>query len=188
MNALKLAALVLPLLAVDASAIAVYRGPISPRINPLVNLPVTLPNPITGPLAGRGVTLPSPVLAPTPVLLAPTPLLLAPALQGPAELPTAAPLAAAPVAPRVTNLPAVLPEGIVLMAPADAKKAAPALAAAPLSPRAADELRNLFDGSRKPSDIAWEPILPRDRQPVPARRHGLPEDELERELGVDPNF
>lgn len=184
MNALKLAVVVLPLLAANASAIAVYTGPISPRINPLVGLPKTLPSPITGPLAGHGVTLPAPVLTPMPALLAPM------ALQAPsAELPVVAAFSAAPAAPRVTNLPAALPVGTVFMAPADGKKAAPALAPAPLAPaRAADELRNLFDGSRKPADVAWEPILPRDRQPVPARRHGLPEDELERELGVDPSF
>lgn len=182
MNAFKLAVLVLPLLAADASAIAVYTGPISPRINPLVGLPKTLPSPITGPLAGHGVTLPAPVLTPMPALLAPM------ALQGPAA---EAPVLAAPFAApaRAANLPAVLPEGTVFMAPAEGKKAAPALAPAPLAPaRAADELRNLFDGSRKPADVAWEPILPRDRQPVPARRHGLPEDELERELGVNPDF
>jgi hypothetical protein len=174
MNTLKLAVL-LSFVAAHASARVVVLSPISPRINPLAGLPSTLPSPITGPLAGRGVTLPSPLMAPTAVL-APAPALSAPSLL------------AAPQASNASALPALLPEIAFALAAADGKKAAPLAPATAAPARAADELRNLFDGSRKPSDIAWEPILPRERQPTPARRHGLPEDELERELGVDPNF
>jgi hypothetical protein len=184
MKTLKLAVLA-SFVAVNASARVALVSPISPRINPLVGLPSTLPSPITGPLAGRGVTLPSPLMAPN-AALAPMS-----ALSAPSATLLVAPAAAAPLAPQASHasaLPALLPEIAYALAAADSKKAA-ALAPAPAAPaRAADELRNLFDGSRKPSDIAWEPILPRERQPTPARRHGLPEDELERELGVDPNF
>lgn len=184
MNILKLAALV-SFVAVNASARVAVVSPISPRINPLIGLPSTLPSPITGPLAGRGVTLPSPLMAPSAAL---APMA---SLSAPSAVPVlVAPIAGAPLAPQASAsaLPSLLPEIAFALAPADGKKAAP-LAPAPAAPaRAADELRNLFDGSRKPSDIAWEPILPRERQPTPARRHGLPEDELERELGVDPNF
>lgn len=184
MNTLKLACLAV-FLAVDASARVVILNPISPRINPLSGLPSTLPSPITGPLAGRGVSLPSPVMTPN-VVFAPMAALSAPSVMPLLVAPSAAPLA--PQAASASALPALLPEIAYALAPADGKKAA-ALAAAPAAPaRAADDLRNLFDGSRKPADVAWEPILPRERQPTPARRHGLPEDELERELGVDPNF
>lgn len=181
MKVLKLALVLCPLLAANASAMVARLSPVSPRINPLVGLPSNLPSPVTGPLAGRGVNLPSPVLTPA----------FAPALLGaPCMNCGAAPLAAAPAAPAsVPALPALLPESALFLAPAEGKKVAP-LSPAPAAPAPAssEDLRNIFDGSRKPVDMAWDPILPRDRQPVPARRHGLPEDELERELGVDPTF
>lgn len=183
MKSLKIAGLLVPaLLAVNASAMVRLAAPISPRINPYAGLPMTLPSPLTGPLSGRGVTLPSPVLDPKLVTLA-----------LPADAPRvaleAAPLAAAEALPSVgmdasrenVSLPALLPESVLrLGAAADGKKV-------PASAPDADELRGLFDGSRKRSDMGWEPILPRERAPQ-SRRHGLPEDDLERELGLDGNF
>lgn len=185
MKMLKLAGLVFPaLLAANAGAAVVARmNPIPTRINPLAGLPTNLPNPVIGPLAGRGVTLPAP-------LMLPTPMLLAPALAAPSALPTAfSPAAvAAPVAPMAVAADralSVLPASF-LPAAADGKKAAQ-LAPAPAAPAraAGDDMRNLFDGSRNASGMEWQPILPRDRRPAPTRRHSLPEDDLERELGMN---
>jgi hypothetical protein len=172
------AALLLPLFSARASA-QVRFNPISPRINPIAGLPRSLPSPLTGPLGGRGVTLPSPVLTPGMSLPAPMALPAAlPALVAPAASRAAFSVPAAVGA--AMSAPVALPAAAALFAAADSKKAS-ATAAAPAAPA---DLRNLFDGSRKPADIAWEPILPRDRQPTPGRRHSLPEDDLERELGV----
>lgn len=189
MNTLKLAGSILPLLiALDAAAM-VRVMPVPTRINPLVGMPTLLPSPLTGPFSGRGATLPSPVLTPSLALMSPAAPSIAPRLNISAVAPI--PAAAAPVLPRVqmdasrenVAMPALAPESALrLVAAADAKKT-PANA-----PRVADDLRNLFDGSRRPADAAWEPIFPRDRAPKPSRRHGLPEDELERELGVEPQL
>lgn len=159
MKSLKLAGLALPaLLAVDSFAVVRVVSPISPRINPIAGLPVMLPSPLSGPLSGRGVTFPAP--APTPLLS------LAPAAQTPeAPLPRA-------------DVNADLPEALSQTSPAANDKTAP-------SPAAEDDLRGLFDGSRKPADISWEPIFPGARASR-SRRYGLPEDELARELGIDP--
>ncbi len=194
MNTLKLAGSLLPLLlALNASAV-VRVMPVPVRINPLVGLPTVLPSPLTGPLAGRGVTLPAPILTPSLVTLSPmSSMVQAPRLfvSEAAAAPAAAPVTAAALLPRVrmeagrenVSMPALLPESVMRFAAAADSKKAPAAA-----PRAADDLRNLFDGSRKPDAAAWEPIFPRSRAPKPSRRHGLPEDELERELGVEGQF
>lgn len=139
-----------------ASASAMVRmSPIPTRINPLAGLPTLLPSPLNGPLSGLGATLPAPILTPT-VALAPMPF-----------APDA--IAGSPVA-------AALPDSVTrFSAPNESPKSDAG------DPRN-DDLRSLFDGSRDPRDASWEPILPRDRVP---RRHGLPEEELERELGVD---
>jgi hypothetical protein len=188
MNTLKLAGTILPLLiALDAAAMTRVM-PVPTRINPLVGLPTLLPSPLTGPFSGRGVTLPSPVLTPSVSLMTASPLAAAPRL----NVAVAAAPAAAPAAlPRVqvdarrenVAMPALLPESVLRFAAAADSKKTPVNA-----PRVADDLRNLFDGARKPDAGAWEPIFPRERAPKPSRRHGLPEDDLERELGVEPQF
>ncbi|MDX6768101.1 MAG: hypothetical protein SF051_01100 [Elusimicrobiota bacterium] len=186
MNALKLAGSLLPLLlALDAAAAVVRVSPVPVRINPLVGLPTLLPSPLTGPLAGHGVTLPSPVMN-QPLIQ--TPQLPAPRVQvglTAADLAAAMPMGMDARRENVA-MPALLPESVLrFAAAADSRKAAPRAAVAP---RNADDLRNLFDGSRQPSDMGWEPINPRRRNARGDRRHGLPEDELERELGVEPQF
>lgn len=163
-----------------ANASAMFRvTPISPRINPLAGLPALLPSPLNGPLSGHGVTLPAPALTPTvplsPAVSAPRlTLLVAPA---PVAAPEALPSVGMDAGRENVRNPftALLPDSVLRFAPA-ADSAKPAV-------KPADEdLRGLFDGSRDPRSGAWEPIIPRERVPQ-SRRHGLPEDELESELG-----
>lgn len=171
--------------AASASAAMVRLTPISPRINPLAGLPALLPSPLTGPLAGHGVTLPAPSLAPSVVASLPAAPAPAPALA------VFAPSAAREALPRLdmdagrenarNPFAAVLPDSMArLTAPNEGVKPGT------IAPQD-DELRGLFDGARDPHAGAWNPILPRERAPQP-RRHGLPEDELERELGFGPNL
>lgn len=163
-----------------ANASAMVRVSPIPRSNPLAGLPTLLPSPLNGPLSGYGVILPAPALTPTVTL---SPLVSAPRLT---VLAAPAAIAAPEVLPSVgmdagrenvrNPFTALLPDSVLRFAPAaDSAKPAPVKAAD-------DDLRGLFDGSRDPRSGAWEPILPRERVPQ-SRRHGLPEDELESELG-----
>ncbi len=168
--------------AAPASAM-VRMAPIPTRINPLIGLPTILPSPLSGPLAGHGVTLPAPILTPNVVFAAPAS----------APVTEAVPLAARQALPAVgmdagrenarSPFAAVLPDSVMrLSAPNDGPQQPRAAA-----PASEDDMRGLFDGTRDPRSGAWNPILPNERLPK-SRRHGLPEDDLERELGFGPDL
>ncbi len=156
------------------AAAAAQFSPISPRINPLVGLPAVLPSPAISPLSG-GIQLPTPLPALTPSLILAAPAVSL-ALSAPA---TAAPLAQPAVSARRENVSTPLsglPSAVIRVENRHAAEKAPAAAPAPEAAPDQESLDQLFDRGE---------IRAVGRATDSSRRIGLPEWDLERELGLN---
>ena len=143
------------------AAAAAQFSPISPRINPLAGLPMVLPSPAISPLSG-GIQLPTPLPALTPGLI-----LAAPAVSAALSVPAAA---AAPLAQPG------LPSAVIRVENRHAAEKAPAAAPTPEAASDQESLDQLFDRGE---------IRAVGRATDSSRRIGLPEWDLERELGLN---
>ncbi|NNN07227.1 MAG: hypothetical protein HKL90_15140 [Elusimicrobia bacterium] len=157
------------------AAAAAQFSPISPRINPLVGLPAVLPSPAISPLSG-GIQLPTPMPALTPSLI-----LAAPAVSVAlsARAAAAAPLAQPAVSARRENVSTPLsglPAAVIRVENRRAADKAPAVAPTPEVASDQESLDQLFD--RGETRIG-------SRAANSSRRIGLPEQDLERELGLN---
>ena len=169
--------ILLPILAAATSSAQMAMIRFAAPVNPIAGLPKLLPSPMTGPLAGTGITLPSlvPALTPSMSLTAYAPV---PALFLPMSLPSReGRIPATPAQPSRGGagnpLHRMMPDVFIRFGEQ----------AAPSKPGASKEkLDEAFDGESDPSKPAVE--LPRRRPVSPGRRIGLPEWELERELGI----
>ena len=170
--------LILPVLAAATAAAQLTTIRFAAPVSPIAGLPILLPSPITGPLAGNGITLPNlvPALTPSPSLAAfPLPAYL-PSVRMPSRQDR---LPAAPARPSrdevVNPLRQVMP-GVIIRFNAPSRPG-------PATPDVSKEkLDSVFDGDGGPSRPAVD--QPR-REPVSSgRRIGLPEWDLERELGL----
>ncbi len=156
------------------AAAAAQFSPISPRINPLVGLPAVLPSPAISPLSG-GIQLPTPLPALTPSLILAAPAVSL-ALSAPA---TAAPLAQPAVSARRENVSTPLsglPSAVIRVENRHAAEKTPAAAPAPEAAPDQESLDQLFDRGE---------IRAVGRATDSSRRIGLPEWDLERELGLN---
>lgn len=152
-------ALTVSILLLAASAHAQYR-PIAPSFpganNPIINIPKSLPSPLSGPLSGTRIQLPMPTVTPSLQLSA-------------ISLPVIA-IPAAPITARrenVTNpMSRVLPTITIQLA---ANKTEPKNAVEQADEK--NDLDQIFDGE----------TLPAHR---PGRRINIPEREMEQELGL----
>jgi len=155
-------------------------------VNPIAGLPILLPSPMTGPLAGNGISLP----ALTPTLIPTLKLMPAPQAPWPAFMPLSLPgrngQVPAPAEPSrdgvVNPLRRVMPGVVIRFSDAASK---PPVKPVPAGPDAdKQKLDGEFDGDVAPAKPAVS-FPRRERRPVISdRRHGLPEDDLLRELGI----
>lgn len=157
------------------AAAAAQFSPISPRINPLVELPTVLPSPAISPLSG-GIQLPAPLPALTPSLI-----LAAPAVSVALSVPAAAaaPLAQPAVSARRENVSTPLsglPSAVIRVENRHTAEKAPAVTPTPEAASDQESLDQLFDRGE---------IRAVGRATDSSRRIGLPEWDLERELGLN---
>jgi hypothetical protein len=169
--------LLLPALCAATAAAQVSSIRFAAPISPLAGMPTMLPSPLTGPLMGTGISLPTflPSLTPSPIL-APSPAAAAlPAGIAPLSLPSREGHAGRVRDGGVDPLRRVLPGVTIRFAAAGT----PAKPVEPLPGVAKRKLDETFDGEGQPVKPAV------DREPVASgRRIGIPELDLERELGL----
>ena len=175
---MKRSALTLTLLlpAFCAAAAAAQMIPIrfAAPVNPVAGIPQLLPSPLIGPLAGADSSL----LAPLPILT-------------PSLIPAPAPFALTPREGRIPATPAKRSrDGVVDplrrstpgVAIRFAVQETPAKPASALPDASKEKLDGVFDGEGDPAKPVVK--LPNRKAAASGRRIGLPEWDLERELGL----